>query len=231
VLPFRCPAVADHAAVLLDALGTLVALEPPAPRLRLELADRFGLSVSVSEAERAIGAEISYYRAHLDEGFDRESVDDLRRRCGSVLGDALGVSFAVTDALLASLTFTVFDDVVPALRALRAGGTRLVVASNWDWSLHEVLSRVGLEGLVDGVVTSAEVGARKPAVAVFERALAVAGVPAARAIHVGDSFEEDIVGARAAGVEPVLIRRDGGVGGSLCSGVRTVSSLRELVDF
>ncbi len=218
----------DGRAVLLDALGTLVELEPPAPRLRSELASRFGLSVDLPDAERAIAAEIAYYRAHLDEGSDRASVSDLRERCAAVLGDALGVALPLTDALLASLVFTPFDDVVPALRELRAGGARLVVASNWDWSLHEVLPRVGLGGLLDGVVTSAEVGARKPAVEVFERALSIAGVPAARAIHVGDSYDEDVLGARAAGVEPVLIRRDGG---RVCSDVRTVSSLIELVHF
>jgi FMN phosphatase YigB (HAD superfamily) len=220
--------VTDGRAVLIDALGTLVALEPPAPRLRSELASRFGLSVDLRDAERAIAAEIAYYRSHFDEGSDAASVDDLQGRCGFVVGEALGVSFPVTEALLASLVFTPFDDVVPALRALRAGGASLVVASNWDWSLHEVLSRVGLRGLVDGVVTSAEVGMRKPGALVFERALEIAGVRAGRAIHVGDSYDEDVLGARAAGVEPVLIRRDGA---RVCSDVRTVSSLSELVHF
>jgi putative hydrolase of the HAD superfamily len=212
-------------AVLLDALGTLVALEPPAPALRIELADRFGLVVGAEDAERAIAAEIAYYRAHLNEGRDRASVEDLRRRCGLVLADALGVSFPVTEALLASLVFTPYDDAAPALRALRGRGVRLVVVSNWDWSLHEVLARVGLASLLDGVVTSAEVGSRKPAVAAFERALELAGVPAVRAIHVGDSFEEDVVGARAAGIEPVMICRDARI---VEDGVRTISSLREL---
>ena len=51
----RMSATDSHpAAVLLDALGTLVALEPPAPRLRAELAARFGLEVSEDEAARAI---------------------------------------------------------------------------------------------------------------------------------------------------------------------------------
>jgi putative hydrolase of the HAD superfamily len=213
-------------AVLLDALGTLVALEPPAPRLRLELAERFGLSVGLDEATRAIGAEIEYYRAHLQEGRDRDSVASLRRRCGSVLADALGVAFPLTEALLASLSFAAFDDAASTLRALRGDGIRLVVVSNWDWSLHEVLERVGLAPLLDGVVTSAEVGVRKPGREVFERALDVAGVPAARAMHVGDSFDEDVLGARAAGIEPVLIRRDGR---NVAVGVRTVSSLRELI--
>ena len=101
-----------------------------------------------------------------------------------------------------------------------------MVVSNWDVSLHEVLERVGLAEALDGVVTSAEVGARKPDVGIFERALAVAGVRAAEAIHVGDNPDEDVAGARAAGIEPVLIRRDGGPGPD---GVRTISSLTELV--
>jgi putative hydrolase of the HAD superfamily len=189
------------------------------------LADQFGLLVGAAEAERAIAAEIAYYRAHLNEGRDRASVEDLRRRCGLVLGDALDVSFPVTEALLASLVFTPYDDAAPALLALGGRGVRLVVVSNWDWSLHEVLSRVGLASLLDGVVTSAEVGSRKPEVAVFERALELAGVPAARAIHVGDSFEEDVLGARAAGIEPVMICRDARI---VDGGVRTISSLAEL---
>ena len=64
-----------------------------------------------------------------------------------------------------------------------------------------------LEPLLDGIVTSAEAGARKPAPAIFEQALELAGVPADDAIHVGDTLDEDVAGARAAGIEPVLIRR------------------------
>jgi putative hydrolase of the HAD superfamily len=212
-------------AVLLDALGTLVALEPPTPRLRAQLERRFGLSLGVEDAERAIAAEIAYYRAHLDEGRDQESVASLRRRCAGALGLDLPLD-ELTEALLASLEFTPFPDALEALPALRARGMRLVVASNWDWSLHEVLDRVGLAGFLDGIVTSAEVGSRKPAPSVFIRALAIAGVPAARAIHVGDSLVEDVEGARAAGIEPVLIRRGTG---PVPSGVRTLSTLVELL--
>jgi putative hydrolase of the HAD superfamily len=96
-------------AILLDALGTLVALQPPAPLLRVELADRFGLHVSESQAERSIGAEIAYYRAHLDEGRDAASLRALRRRCAGVLRSELPAADLgldpLVDALLASLRF------------------------------------------------------------------------------------------------------------------------------
>ena len=83
----------DTRAILLDALGTLVALEPPAPLLRAELARAVRTRrVSEREAERAIGAEIAYYRAHLDEGRDAASLQALRRRCAEVLRSALPVA-------------------------------------------------------------------------------------------------------------------------------------------
>jgi putative hydrolase of the HAD superfamily len=221
------------AVILLDALGTLVALEPPAPRLRVELAERFGLEVSEAEAARAIAAEIAYYRAHLDDGRDPEALRGLRRRCAEALRSALPAAALALEldplvaALLASLHFTAFADARPALDAARARGKRLVVVSNWDVSLHGVLRALELEPLLDGIVTSAGVGARKPAPAIFEQALALVGASPDQAIHVGDNLDEDVAGARAAGIEPVLIRRDGG---ARVAGVRMISTLAELFD-
>jgi putative hydrolase of the HAD superfamily len=79
--------------------------------------------------------------------------------------------------------------------------------------------------LLDGVVTSAEVGAGKPDPRIFERALQVAGVAAGEALHVGDKVDNDVNGAAAAGVRGVLVQRDG----TPPAGVEAVGSLRELV--
>ena len=223
----------DPSAILLDAFGTLLALEPPAPALRAELARRFGIEVSEAQARQAVTAEIAYYRAHLDEGRDEVSLADLRGRCAEVLRAGLGHDEsiarlereAVTETLLASLRFTAFPDVEPALAAARARGRRIVAVSNWDVSLAGVLGQLRLAPLLDGIVTSAEVGARKPSAEIFNHALGVAGVRAGDAVHVGDSVDEDVAGARAAGIVPILIRRDGRPGPS---GVRTIASLLEL---
>jgi putative hydrolase of the HAD superfamily len=213
-------------AVLLDALGTLVELEPPAPHLQRALP-----TITEPEAERAIRAEMTYYRAHLDEGRDAPSLAELRRRCARALSDELptaahpGDLDALLEILLESLRFRAFPDAPPALEAMRERGFRLVVVSNWDCSLPSVLERIGLAPLVDGVVASAAAGARKPSPAIFERALSLAGATAAQAIHVGDSLEDDVGGARAAGIRPVLLRRDG------CAGpadITTISTLAEL---
>jgi putative hydrolase of the HAD superfamily len=201
-------------AVLLDALGTLLELLPPAPALREELGRR-GIALGQDAAERAIAAEISYYRAHLDEGRDAASLDRLRHRCAEVLTQALRGERNVelpevpemTEILLASLRFSRFADVEATLGECKRRNLALVVVSNWDVSLHAVLDRLELAGLLDGVVTSAEAGARKPAPAIFEEALTVAGVGAQNAWHVGDSVEEDVAGALRAGIRPILICR------------------------
>jgi len=201
-------------AVLLDALGTLLELEPPAPRLVAELAAR-GVAVTEAEADAALRAEIAYYRAHHDEASDVARLAGLRDRCAAVLAAALPErARGVPDlraALLASLRFRPYPEVPDVLATLRAAGLRLVVVSNWDVSLHEALATTGLVPLLDGAVSSAEAGAAKPATPVFARALALAGaVPAALAVHVGDDAAADVAGARAAGIAPVLVLRDGG---------------------
>jgi putative hydrolase of the HAD superfamily len=214
-------------AVLLDALGTLVELQPPAPRLQAELA-RSGFEVSEERAAAGFGAEIGYYLAHHLDGRDRAGLEDLRDRCATALMDELalpGLDHATARrAMLDALEFAPYPDVAPALRELRSAGWRLVIASNWDCSLPDWLAPLGLLELVDGVATSADVGATKPDPAVFRRALELAGVPASEAVHVGDSLDNDVAGASAAGIRPLLLARSG----EPPEGVEALRSLAEL---
>jgi putative hydrolase of the HAD superfamily len=217
--------------VTFDALGTLVALEPPAPLLRKGLREHADVEISPAQADVALAAEISYYRAHLDEGRDRESLASLRRRCTERLREALpasahGIEIGSLEAiLLEALRFSAFADARGAIEAVRRLPARVLVVSNWDVSLEDVLSRLRLAPLLDGVVTSAGAGARKPSEAIFARALELARVAPERAVHVGDSVEEDVAGARRAGIEPILLTRDGRPG---APGVRTISGLGQL---
>jgi FMN phosphatase YigB (HAD superfamily) len=232
-------------AVLLDAHGTLLRLRAPAPALRSRLAERLGVEITLEQAERAIAAEIAYYRAHLAEARDDAGVAALRGRCAEVLHEALAadnVPLAVdadgmTAILLASLIFEPFPEVPAVLRELRRAGLRLVVVSNWDASLPDTLASLGLLEALDGVVTSAACGAAKPDPAIFTEGLQLAGVAPEEAIHLGDRADEDVAGAFAAGIEPVLVERDRGArerdrgareSPAGCRGVRTVGSLAEL---
>ncbi|HWX45398.1 MAG TPA: HAD-IA family hydrolase [Solirubrobacteraceae bacterium] len=205
----------DVEAVLLDGLGTLVALEPPRLSLTTQLRENYGLELALADAERAFRAEMAYYRAHHHEARDRDTLDALRRRCAEVLGTHLPAEVAralslaqLTAAMLEALRFSAYPDAAPALRALRAGGLGLLVVSNWDISLPAVLCGVGLEELVDGVVTSARVGSPKPEGAIFAAALTITRTAPGRTVHVGDSVAHDVLGALAAGIRPVLLCRD-----------------------
>jgi putative hydrolase of the HAD superfamily len=225
--------------ITLDALGTLVALEDPVPRLVAGLGER-GARVGPAQAAAALAEEIAFYREHHDVAVDAASLAELRGRCADVLRGALeragaevgGVApGAMVEALLSALRFAPYPDVAGALAGLRAAGHRLVVVSNWDVSLHEMLRTTGLARLVDGAISSAEAGTRKPDPAIFRRALALAPGGAARtpALHAGDSLELDVAGARAAGLRAVLVARHG-VADGVPAGVAVLESLEGLAD-
>lgn len=237
------PAAADRIrAVLLDALGTLVGLEPPAPHLVAALAAR-GVRVTPAQAGAAARAEMAHYRAEHHRAGTPEGLRVVREECAQVLGRALAPAVdrlagdELVEVLLSGFRFFAYPEAPAVLAALRGRGLALVVCSNWDLSLHEVLARTGLQELLDGAVVSAVEGVAKPDPALFARALAAAGdVPPGAALHVGDSVDADVEGARAAGVRAVLIRRDGDELRSheadarpLPPGVPVVSDLRGLL--
>lgn len=210
-------------ALLVDALGTLVELEPP----WLHLGERLE-GMPRERVASAFRAEMRYYRAHADEGRDPDSLSELRRRCAAVLSRELGVEVEVEE-MMEAIRFRAYPDAAPALRAARGRGLRAVCVSNWDCSLPRVLQRCGLAELLDGVVPSAVAGARKPSPAIFERALSVAGCAPDEAVHVGDTPEEDVAGARAAGVAAVLIERHARAGADPgAGGVPRIASLTEI---
>jgi putative hydrolase of the HAD superfamily len=225
----------DIDAVLLDGMGTLVALEPPWPALVERLRDAYGVELSLTDGERAFRAEIAYYQTHHHEGRDPNALEDLRRRCAEVLRAGLPTQVAgalslqqLTAAMLDALRFSAYPDALATLARLRARGLAVVVVSNWDVSLPEVLRNVGLDGMVDGVATSAAVGHPKPTPEIFAAALALAGCAPGRAVHVGDSLDQDIHGALAAGIRAVLLRRDDAEPAEPPAGVPRIASLAQL---
>jgi putative hydrolase of the HAD superfamily len=99
-----------------------------------------------------------------------------------------------------------------ALAAIAARGIAIAVVSNADGTVEQQLRDDGIGQVGPGpgvamgaVVDSGAVGVAKPDPAIFHLALAALGVPPTRAIHVGDTPAADVDGARAAGVEPVLV--------------------------
>jgi putative hydrolase of the HAD superfamily len=222
-------------AVLLDALGTIVQLEPPWPRLVALLRERHGVTITTHDARGALLTEMRYYRTACIGASDPAKLAALREECTTILARELGAPVAsiaraeLQSTLLDALHFAAYPDAVEALKRWRREGLRLIIVSNWDISLHDVLRQTGLRELLDGVVTSAEVGAAKPDPALFAAGLALAGSSPDESVFVGDSVAEDIIGAHAAGIRAVLLRRDADAEDSLDppADVRVLASLRE----
>lgn len=183
-------------------------------------------ALGVEPDERLVGAvrrEMAYYKQHAHEGRDDSSLVDLRRRCAAVLSRELGREVDV-ETMMSAIRFRAHADAKPALAALAERGLALVCVSNWDISLTEVLARCGLLQTLDGVVSSAAAGARKPDPAIFSPALELAGCAPAETLHVGDTAEEDVAAGRAAGIRVLLLDREGG--GDIASLAEIVKHLR-----
>ncbi len=131
--------------------------------------------------------------------------------------------------------FYVFPDVIPALRAMRAAGLRLAVVSNWGWAAPELLQTLELAQHFEVLSISARVGYQKPHPAIFAHALELLGVDAGQAVHVGDDPKADVMGARRAGIEPILVDRHGRahppIGADTpADGATVIADLAELLD-
>jgi len=114
-----------------------------------------------------------------------------------------------------------------SLSRLRAAGLRLGIVSNSDGRVEQALAASGLRAYFDVVIDSSLVGVEKPDPAIFRAALDALGIGPEEALYVGDLYEVDVVGARAAGIEAVLLAPSRPGPGRPC---RTAVSIDELVD-
>lgn len=193
-------------AVLFDAGNTLLFLD--FDRMARAVADRLGLPVTGAGLRaRADEAALALER---QEGRDRE-------RASRYLGLLFSLA-GVPDDRMHEVRHVLYElhherhlwgAVDPATSAsldrLAAAGYRLGVVSNSDGRVEEALVAVGLRRHFDVVVDSQLVGVEKPDPAIFTPALDALGLPAAEALYVGDLYEIDVVGARRAGLDAVLL--------------------------
>jgi FMN phosphatase YigB (HAD superfamily) len=202
--------------VVFDLHHTLI--DPGEPELWLELAWR-QLGRAGSAADTLDPRLLSQICDVLDRVWDlAHDVDPTSRRdldpitheevFHTVLSQLPGVDEDLRAALYATLldTWTPYDDTLPVLQALHEGSWPVAVLSNVGIDPRPVLDRAGISGMIAGLALSYEVGAVKPDRAIFVRALEVIGVPADRALMVGDSFRDDAAAA-ALGIRTLILPR------------------------
>ncbi len=236
-LPSRrsAPTARRYDAVFLDAQGTLVDAHPPVPAIYVGVCSRFGVAVDHREVAVAI-RELWHESRPSRPGATYETSEEATRRFWADfntrvfrrLGMEAGLEEfleALWDAFGRPENWRLYPEVRDVLSELRRRGYRLGVVSNWDSRLLDISRHLGLSDLLDFVLVSAAAGMEKPDRRIFELALARAGVPPRRALHVGDDYEADVLGATGAGIDAILIDRHG----RSSVGATTVRSLEELL--
>jgi len=200
--------------VFFDAGDTLITADPPLREVALTLATQLfpdlapPLLLSALAAARAFFSQ--YYLNYSSQEEDRLLADMAQamktavRETADVDVDFLPFVNQVRD----SIRYRPFPDVLPTLRSLRGWGKTLAVVSNWDPALPTLLAQVGLAEFFAFILPSAEIGVEKPDGRIFSVALQRLGLEPQEVVHIGDSYEADVVGARAVGITPILLDRE-----------------------
>ena len=133
--------------------------------------------------------------------------------------------------LFAANSAALYSDVIPTLQRLRDIGFKLAIVSNWESPLDPLTERLEIADYFDAVVASHDVRVRseKPDPHIFNYALAAVGVSPEEVVHVGDTYEADIVGARNVGIRPILLDRDGTQADRWKETIRSLTELPELL--
>lgn len=229
----------DIRAVLFDAGGTLVRAYPSVGHVYAAEAARFGVKVSPETLSGHFAAawkrlrpqenhespfrtseahERAWWQSLVEAVFDDAGLLDA-------FGDRFDAFFAALyDRFESADVWEVFDDVLPALASLERAGVRCAVVSNWDSRLPRLMDALDLSKRFEFILTSAEAGYSKPHAAIFQEAVQKLGVPPENVVNVGDSLNEDVVGALEAGLHAAHLDRTGRAGS-----LRTLTALMELV--
>jgi len=226
--------------VFFDLFQTLVRYEPPREELLAQALADFGVEVRPDALRHPlVSADEFIYREIARRPLGRHTPEEkmaLYVRHQEILLEGAGIK-AGPELVMGVLgkmqrhrmELVLFDDVSPVLDNLKKRGLVLGMVSNVDSDMSAVFEHLGLAARLDVIVTSSDAGVSKPDPGIFREALRRAGVPPGEAIFVGDQYQVDIIGARAAGMAAVLLDRTGYyVAITDCPRIR---SLYELYDY
>lgn len=229
-------------AISFDAGNTLLRVEPSVGAVYASEAKRFGVRADASSIDRWFREAWKALQSDAHVAFDGATSEAGERAWWERL---VRESFRLAapnatfepdfDSFFSHLyerfaepdVWHVYDDVHATLELLARRNIRLCVLSNWDSRLPRLLDALGLGHYFEFVLTSAEVGHRKPHGSMFDVMIERLALPKVSVLHVGDHEAEDVAGARAVGVRAVLLDRDLHVERD---GVR-IRSLSELLHF
>ena len=227
-------------AVFFDFFATLIFWTQPLRITLRKIANRYQLRLDWSAYDEARAILTEAYETSKPTDNIRDTIFKQLDGCCAILRK-LGVHEHVDQiawevlqyehALFSRNNATLYEDVLPTLDRLQQMNLKMGIISNWDTPLHAMVEELGLAPYFEIVVASHDqrVRSAKPDAAIFEYALNTVGVSPEEAIHVGDPFEADIVGAHAAGLRAILLDRDGTQTGQWIETIQTLHALPDLL--
>lgn len=192
-------------AITFDVGGTLIHPWPFVGHVYAEVAAQHGLKNF--SAEQLNTRFKTAWRARPGFAHSRNAWEELVKEVFGSASMPPGFFAQLYDRFAEASAWHVFDDVIPTLEVLASRKIKLAVISNWDGRLRPLLHKLKLDSYFEVFAISLEVGAAKPSPVIFEYAAAKLNLPAASILHIGDSVEMDVVGAKAAGFEALQIHR------------------------
>lgn len=226
-------------AVFFDAGNTLLQPHPSVEEVCLELLAARGYRPSPEAVRRGLERAERYYedRYWSDDTFwasERQTaemwsemyalaMEEAGVDSPSVLGRELYDEFGKGDR------WALYPDVMPTVKKLKEMGILMGIISNWDVRLPGLCHHLGVSRYLEFVLSSANLGRIKPEASIFRVALDRLGVKPREAVHVGDHYYADVLGARSAGIRPVLLDREGRAGSLDCTVIHSLEELPGLV--
>ena len=207
-------------AVFFDLYNTLACFEPPREELQQRVCREFGIEVTKEGIIKGYVAADNYMvLENAKSTISKRSREERRRFFGEYERKILqgaGVDLAADLALdifktIQKIPYDLapFEDSVQCLEAVKEKKLNTGVITNIFGNILETCDKLGLSSYLDVAVTSEEVQSEKPDPSIFRAALQKADVEPTEAVHVGDQYNSDVVGARGVGMTPILIDRDG----------------------
>lgn len=207
-------------AVFFDFYNTLVGFKPPREDIHAAACREQGIALQPEDIRRNLPpADEFYHRESLRLPMAQRTEAEQQTFYAQYEQMILRGAGVEVPAELALAIFRqvrqhgwriyLYEDSVPVLRDLRGMGKVVGIISNVDRDLAPYCQQLGLDGEVDFVVTSWEVGVGKPHPDIFRRALEQARVSPQHAVHIGDQYNTDVLGARGVGITGLLLDRDG----------------------
>lgn len=231
-------------AVFFDAGGTLLHPFPSVGEIYREVAERYGWPCQAKELENCFRKAwlrrdgLSDLASHCDEKIEKKWWQELVREVFSQTGDIR--KFKKFDIFFEELyhlfgspeVWRVYPGTEKILKEIRGKKSFLGIISNWDSRLFHLCDGLCLSGYFNVILASAVVGSAKPGSRIFEEALKKAGIQPHEAVHIGDSFEDDVRGALKAGMEAILINRhpERTIDYPVPAGIPVIHDLSELLD-